>query len=91
MDILYLVIGCFALLGAFDCIIGNRLGIGKEFERGIMLLGTMTLTMVGMITLAPLFADTIFLFDNIRIIFSRYLPDTEICASSVLAETAVSG
>ena len=57
MDILYLVIGCFALLGAFDCVIGNRLGIGKEFERGIMLLGTMTLTMVGMITLAPLFAE----------------------------------
>lgn len=57
MNILYLIIGCFALLGAFDYIIGNRIGIGKEFERGIMLLGTMTLTMVGMISLAPLFAE----------------------------------
>ena len=56
MNILYTVIGVFSLLGALDLILGNRFGIGKDFERGIMLLGTMTLSMVGMISFAPLFA-----------------------------------
>ena len=46
MDILYIVIGCFSLLGALDLITGNHLGIGREFERGLMLLGTMTMTMI---------------------------------------------
>lgn len=47
----------FSVLGALDYITGNHIGIGKEFERGIMLLGTMTLSMVGMIVIAPLIAE----------------------------------
>ena len=35
MDILIFIFASFSLLGIVDCIIGNRLGIGKEFERGI--------------------------------------------------------
>jgi len=46
----------FALFGAFDRIIGNKLGIGNEFEKGIRLLGEMALSMVGMIVLSPLLA-----------------------------------
>ncbi len=51
------VMAVFAVLGGIDYLLGNKFGIGKEFERGIMLLGTMMLTMVGMIVLAPLFAE----------------------------------
>ena len=54
MDILYYVIAAFAILGGLDYILGSKFGIGKDFEKGIMLLGTMMLTMVGMITLSPL-------------------------------------
>ncbi len=43
----------FSMLGAIDLIFGNRFGLGKEFEKGFMLLGTMALSMVGMIILAP--------------------------------------
>lgn len=43
----------FAVLGALDRIFGNRLGLGAQFERGFMLLGTMALSMIGMIILAP--------------------------------------
>lgn len=48
----------FAVLGAFDRIIGNRFGIGKEFEKGFLMLGTMVLSMVGMIVISPWIAHT---------------------------------
>ena len=53
MEIFKIVIAAFAVIGALDYAFGSRLGIGKEFVSGIMLLGTMVLTMVGMIVLAP--------------------------------------
>ena len=56
MSPLSMVMACFSLLGALDLIIGNKFGLGKQFERGIMLLGTMSLAMIGMIVLAPLLA-----------------------------------
>ena len=56
MNILSTVMAFFSILGAIDRVTGNRLGIGKEFERGVMLLGTLTFSMVGMLLIAPLFA-----------------------------------
>ena len=50
------VMAAFMLLAAADRIFGSRLGLGREFERGIELLGTMSLSMVGMIVVAPLIA-----------------------------------
>ncbi len=47
----------FSVLGAVDRIFGSPFGIGKEFERGIMLLGTMALSMIGMIVISPLIAE----------------------------------
>ncbi len=54
--ITWVMIG-FSILGAIDRIFGSRLGLGKEFERGIMLLGTMALSMVGMIVISPMIAE----------------------------------
>lgn len=45
------------MLGALDRIIGNRFGLGKEFEKGFMLLGNMALSMIGMIVLSPWLAE----------------------------------
>lgn len=56
MNIISMIMAMFSLFGAFDLLIGNRLGAGKEFERGIRLLGTMALSMIGMIVIAPLIA-----------------------------------
>ena len=50
LEILMLV---FALIGALDRIFGNKLGLGKEFDRGFQLLGPMALSMIGMIVIAP--------------------------------------
>ncbi len=47
----------FAVLGALDRILGNRFGLGKQFERGFMLFGTMALSMIGMIVLSPAIAE----------------------------------
>lgn len=57
MSLVTLFIILFAIAGAFDYIIGNKLGIGKEFKKAFELLGTMSLSMIGMICLAPLIGN----------------------------------
>jgi len=58
-EILIAVMAGFAVLGAADRILGNRLGLGKEFENGIMAMGSLALAMVGIITLAPVLAKVL--------------------------------
>jgi len=53
MNFVAVFMSVFSVLGALDRIIGNRFGLGKEFERGFMLLGNMALSMVGMIIISP--------------------------------------
>ena len=73
----------FSVLGAIDYIIGCRFGIGKEFERGIMLIGTMTLSMVGMIVLAPTIA---YLLDPVLTVIAENTPfEPSVIAGSLLA------
>lgn len=43
-----------AVLGGLDRLLGNRMGLGKRFEDGFMLLGPTALSMAGIICLAPL-------------------------------------
>ena len=56
-EILIAVMAVFAILGALDRIFGNRFGLGKQFEEGILAMGSLALAMVGIITLAPVLAD----------------------------------
>jgi len=65
MNILSIIMLVFAVLGAIDRIIGNRFGLGKEFEKGFLLLGTMALSMVGMIVISPIIADLLSPFFNL--------------------------
>ena len=50
------IMGLFAALGALDRIAGNRLGLGKEFEEGILAMGSLAMAMLGIICLAPVLA-----------------------------------
>ena len=59
MEVLYFVFACFMIVATLDRVFGNRFGVGKEMEKGVMLLGTMTLSMVGMIVLAPVISNLI--------------------------------
>lgn len=56
-EILIAVMAGFALLGAVDRIIGNRWGFGREFEEGVLAMGSLALAMVGIVSLAPVLAD----------------------------------
>ena len=53
MIVLKIVILAFALLGAVDFLIGNKIGVGREFEKGFSLFAPMALSMLGMIVIAP--------------------------------------
>lgn len=55
-EILIAVMAAFAVLGAIDRIFGNRFGLGKEFEEGILAMGSLALAMVGIVSLAPVLA-----------------------------------
>ncbi|MBP3435414.1 MAG: ethanolamine utilization protein EutH [Clostridia bacterium] len=57
MNVVTMLMLTFAVLGGLDRIFGNRFGLGKEFDKGFMLLGNMALSMIGMIVISPLIAD----------------------------------
>ena len=55
-EIIIAVMAGFALLGAIDRIFGNGWGLGKEFEEGILAMGSLGLAMLGIVSLAPVLA-----------------------------------
>ena len=58
-EILIAVMAFFALIGALDRVLGNRLGLGKEFEEGILAMGSLALAMIGIVSLAPVLASVL--------------------------------
>ena len=55
-QLLIALMALFAVLGALDRIFGGRFGIGREFESGILTMGSLALAMVGIVCLAPVLA-----------------------------------
>lgn len=55
-QVLMIIMAAGAVLGGVDRLRGNRWGLGDKFETGFMLLGSMGLSMAGMICLAPVLA-----------------------------------
>ena len=58
-EMLIAVMALFAILGGLDRIFGSRLGLGQEFENGILAMGSMGLAMIGIISLAPVLAGVL--------------------------------
>lgn len=56
-EIIIWIMAVFALLGAADRILGNKFGLGQEFENGILAMGSLAVAMIGVITLAPVLAN----------------------------------
>ncbi|MDO4870376.1 MAG: ethanolamine utilization protein EutH [Bacillota bacterium] len=52
--IIVIIMVFFVLVGAADKIIGDRLGLGRKFEEGIMAMGTLVIATAGLLVLAPL-------------------------------------
>ena len=81
--ILLFVMAGFALVGALDRILGNKLGLGREFEEGIGAMGSLALAMLGIICLAPVLAG---LLKPVIVPVFRFLgADPAMFAGSILA------
>ncbi|MBO4468109.1 MAG: ethanolamine utilization protein EutH [Clostridia bacterium] len=78
----YVMLG-FALLGIIDRMIGNKFHLGEEFEKGFELLGTIVLTMAGMIVLSPLIASLLEPFFNS--VYKALHIDPSVLTSSIFA------
>ena len=82
-EILIWVMGLFALLGGLDRIFGNRFGLGKQFEEGILTMGALALAMIGIITFAPVLAS---LLQPVVVPVYRFLgADPAMFAGTILA------
>lgn len=82
-EIIIAVMAGFALLGAIDRVIGNRLGLGEKFEEGIMAMGSLALAMLGIICLAPVLAAV--LRPVVVPVFSLLGADPAMFAGTILA------
>ena len=82
-EILIAVMAAFAVLGAIDRIGGNRFGLGKEFEEGILAMGALAMAMLGTITLAPVLAAV--LRPVVVPVFSFLGADPAMFAGTILA------
>ena len=83
------LMGIFAALGALDRILGNRFGLGKEFEEGILAMGSLAIAMLGIISLAPVLANL--LKPVIVPLFSFLGADPAMFAGSLLASDMGAG
>ncbi len=59
MNYISVIMVIFSMIGALDLLMGNKFGVGAEFEKGFKLFGTMALSMIGMIVLAPVIGDAL--------------------------------
>jgi len=57
MNPITMVMVVFSMIAALDRIFGGKLGMAKEFERGIMMMGNVCLSMIGMIVISPFIAE----------------------------------
>ena len=53
MSAITVVVLIFSVIGAADYLLGNKFGVGKEFEKAFALFCPMALSMLGMIVIAP--------------------------------------
>ena len=82
-EILIGIMAVFAVLGALDRIFGGRFGLSKEFEEGILAMGSLALAMVGIVSLAPVLANL--LKPVVVPIFSLLGADPAMFAGTILA------
>lgn len=82
-EIIIYIMTFFMVLGALDRIFGNKFKIGEQFEEGIIAMGSLALSMVGIIALAPVLADV--LLPIVGPVFKALGADPSVFATSLLA------
>lgn len=82
-EIIVIIMAVFMALGAADRILGNRFGLGEKFEEGILAMGSLALSMIGIISLAPVLANL--LRPVIEPLFALVGADSAVFAGMILA------
>lgn len=82
-EIIVWIMVVIMILGAIDKIAGNRFGLGEQFEEGIMAMGSLTLSMAGIIVLAPKLSD--WLSPVVVPLFELFGADPAMFAGTILA------
>lgn len=73
----------FMVLGALDFCLGGRFGLGAQFERGLQTMGPLALSMVGIVSLAPVLGEV--LSPIVGPIYSALGADPAMFATTLLA------
>ncbi|MBE6553389.1 MAG: ethanolamine utilization protein EutH [Ruminococcaceae bacterium] len=81
--VILFIMALFSCLGGLDRIFGNRLGLGKSFEKGLLTVGELALSMIGIMVLAPVIAKL--LSPVILPVYSFFGLDPAVFAGSILA------
>lgn len=82
-EIIVYIMVVFMALGAIDRILGGKFGLSKQFEEGIMAMGSLGLAMIGIISLAPVLANL--LRPVLGPVFRVFGADPAMFAGSILA------
>ncbi len=82
-ELIIWAMAAFAALGAVDRIFGSKIGIGQEFENGILAMGSLAIAMLGIISLAPVLANL--LKPVVVPVYSALGADPAMFAGSILA------
>lgn len=82
-DIIIWIMAVFAVLGGLDRIFGNHFGLGKQFEEGILAMGSLALAMLGIIAAAPILSTL--LKPIVVPVFSFLGADPAMFAGTILA------
>ena len=53
MNYIAIAVLIFSVIGALDKLFGDKLGVGKEFERAFLIFSPMVLSMLGMLVISP--------------------------------------
>ena len=82
-EIIIYIMVIFMAIGAIDRIFGSKLGLGAQFEEGILAIGALALSMVGIIALSPVIAR---LLEPVIVpVFDLFGADPAMFAGSILA------
>lgn len=83
-EIIIYIMVFFMAVGAIDkCLLGNKFGYGEKFEEGIMAMGALALSMVGIVSLAPVLAKI--LSPIVNPVYSALGADPAMFATTLLA------
>lgn len=82
-DIILYILMFFMTIGAIDRIFGYKLGIGQRFEEGFVAMGNLSLSIIGIYSIAPLLSTS--LEKIVGPVFSLLGADPSIFPASILA------